>query len=300
MKEDTKSRLSDFAFAFFIGGFFFPPLFVVFIFLLLISAFEKGEFAKRAKNFARAAQSFKKQAQRIERDNRLRLISSHLLGPIQAKLKCAIAVRSIAEQLENDPKLKEIYDRIKLTSPTDSSTDYQPLDIDRELAELASLLPMNAELASKVLQTQKDCASELRRIRERLQADSALLQQFRTLKIPNVCENFDAFKAFGSLGGSATNQAHSLVREVDAFQYLLRTGPQVCVSRDVATDKPTVDPRRGAPLPISERLLSKVAKNHSGQLKNQIKQGFCSVVGLSRTTGDANNRKAEFGFPFPT
>jgi len=268
VKEDTKSNLGDFAFLSFIGGFFFPPLFVVGIFLLLPLAFDKKKMAGAVQSLAKAAQSYDEHAKRIANDNRLRLISSYLLGPIQAKLKVAIEVRSIAEQLENDPKLKAIFDSIKLTSPTDSSTAYQPLDIDRELAELASLLPMNAALASKVLQTQKDCVSELRRIRERLQADSVLLQQFRTVKMSNVCENFDAFKAFGSLGGSATNQTHSLIREVDAFQNLLATGPQVCVTRDVAADKLTVTPRKGALLPIPEGLVSKVAKNHSGQLKS--------------------------------
>jgi len=268
MNEDTKSSLVGLAFVSFIGGFFFPPLFAVGILLLLPLAFDKKKLAGTVQSLARAAQSLDEHAKRIANDNRLRLISSHLLGPIQAKLKVAIELRSFAEQLENDPKLKEVFERLKLTSPTDSSTGYQPLDIDRELAELASLLPMNAGLASKVVQAQKDCASELRRIRERLQADSVLLQQFRTLKISNFCENFDAFKAFGSLGGSATNQTHSLIREVGAFKDLLGTGPQVCVTEDVATDIPTVTLRKSALFPISEGLVSKVAKNHSGQLKS--------------------------------
>lgn len=268
MNEDTKATLIGFAVFSFIGGFAFPPLFAVGLFLLVLPTFKKGEFARRAQAFAGAAQSIRDNAKRIRDYDRLRLISSHLLRPIQAKLNIAIQMGAIAEAFKNDPELVHSLETTVFKIPTDSSSGYQPPDIDRELAKLASLLPMNAELASKVLQTQKDCASELRRIRERLQADSALLQQFRTLKVSNGCENFDAFKAFGSLGGSATNQAHSLVREVDAFQYLLRTGPQVCVSRDVATDKPTVNPRRGAPLPISEKLVSKVAKNHSGQLKS--------------------------------
>jgi len=187
-----------------------------------------------------------------------------LLGPIQTKLAVAIELRSIAEQLQNDPELARIFESIKLTSPTDSSTGYQPVDIDRELAELASLLPMNAALASKVLQTQKDCASELRRIRERLQADSALLQQFRTVKMSNVCENFNAFKAFGCLGGSATNQSHSLVREIGTFESFLKAGPQAFVVREVGADEP------GVSQSTSEFLRASTSQRRGASIPSQV------------------------------
>lgn len=221
VKEDTKNALVGFAVLSFIGGFFFPPLFAVGVLLLVVPALQKGEFARHAR--------------RIHNENRLRLISSHLMRPIQVQLDVAKFNSELGKELQ-DPDFARTHGSIEIKLPPDNSPVDPLPNINKHLAQLASLLPTNAELASQLAQTQKECASELRRVRDCLQVDPALLQIFRSLKIFDARETLDALKVFSSLGEPAKGLSHSLARELGEFESLLETGPQSLLIRDDATE----------------------------------------------------------------
>jgi hypothetical protein len=223
--EDTKSSLVGFAAFGFIGGFFFPPLFAVGIFLLIIAYFPTKGLAE--------------QARRLRDESALRLVECQLLAPLQARHKVAVFQCSIKKELQADPELERIFNSIEIELPEEETPPYRPIDVNRSVADLKSLLPANAELSERLVQVQARCARELRRIRLALQEDPALLEVFREVKISGAPETLDAFKAFASLGGAGAVDSRSLDYEIDAIDRLVRPGskstPKALLNRMAAS-----------------------------------------------------------------
>ena len=167
---------------------------------------------------------FVEHATRARQQNDLALLRAGLLRPIQMHLDIASSLRAIDVELQ-DPKLREMYDSIELSSPSEASTDFSSANVLEMLDEIKKTCLRDGRFAERLAHARQEYSDELREIRRRLQSDLQLRETFR--RNFNAHDALDALRILGSLAIPGEPAPHSLIHEADQLAAMFpasRTG----------------------------------------------------------------------------
>lgn len=158
------------------------------------------------------------------RKTEIALLETELMGPMRMYLEMAQKVSEIESKLLADPKLREIFDQLTLTTEPDSPRPrYEAID----LGNVEALFHRDHEFAALVAKARQKYSNELSALRSKLNADRLVRETFiNTVRAPNQTAVFQdvlaALRRLSALSRPDVPASPALMKEAEEFASLLQ------------------------------------------------------------------------------